>query len=104
MFVVCSWFVSIRDRAAMSRRILSLWFPCLATDVLERRRRDLAGRALAVVTAGGRGVSVVAVNRAAVAAGVAPGMTLADARAVVPGLVFQLLRVPVLEPGAPLFL
>ncbi len=72
----------------MSRRILSLWLPCLATDVIERRRRDWSGRALVVVAAaGGRGVAVVAVNREAASSGLGPGMTLADARALVPDLV-----------------
>lgn len=73
--------------SAMSRRILSLWLPRLATEVVERRRGMAAGQALVVVDPIGRGVVVAAVNRAAAAAGLGPGMTLADARAVVPGLV-----------------
>ncbi len=74
----------------MSRRILSLWLPRLATDIVERRGGVAVGRELVVVAAvgggAGRGMMVVAVNRTAAAAGVGPGMTLADARAVVPGL------------------
>ena len=70
----------------MSRRCLALWLPRLVTDVFERRREGPRGRELAVVLAGGRGVTVVAVNRAAELAGARPGMGLADARALVPEL------------------
>ena len=71
----------------MPRRFLFVWLPRLATDVVERRGEHgrRGERALAVVVSGGRGVMLVAVNRAA--AGLGPGLTLADARAVVPEVV-----------------
>lgn len=68
------------------RRILALWLPRLPTDRLERRRPELRARPLAAA-AGERGRRVLrAVNAAAEAAGLAPGMGLADARAAEPGL------------------
>jgi protein ImuB len=69
-----------------ARRILSLWLPRLATDRLTRRRPEWRDRAL-VTTAGDRGgIRVIAANRTAEATGIAPGMTLADARALEPDL------------------
>ncbi|WP_207478186.1 Y-family DNA polymerase [Arenibaculum pallidiluteum] len=79
----------------MARRILAVWLPRLATDRLARRgvaERDggghgREGRPLAAV-AGVRGRRLLtAVDALAEQAGLAPGMTLADARAVEPGLV-----------------
>ncbi|WP_035694011.1 DNA polymerase Y family protein [Azospirillum halopraeferens] len=74
----------------MARRILSLRLPRLATDARARRQRATAaggGERPAAAVAGERGrLTVVAVDRAAEAAGVRPGMTLADARALEPGL------------------
>ncbi|HYG87063.1 MAG TPA: DNA polymerase Y family protein [Azospirillum sp.] len=71
----------------MARRILSLWLPRLATDAWTRDRGHDATRPLAAV-AGERGrLMVTAVNRTAERAGVHPGFTLADARAVEPTLV-----------------
>lgn len=75
-----------------SRRILSLWLPCLATD---RLRRSLAGRLpardlerplVAVLAERGR-LTVAAADRLAQAAGLSPGMPLADARAIEPALI-----------------
>jgi protein ImuB len=67
------------------RRILSLWLPSWPTDLVHRRRA--VDRALvAVASEGGRRV-VLAVDRVAALGGLAPGMTLADARAVLPDLV-----------------
>ena len=77
----------------MGRRVVSLWLPRLATERLGRRRvatspasRPAPARTLATISARQGGVRIVAVNGAAEAAGVAPGMTLANARAVAPGL------------------
>lgn len=73
----------------MPRRILSLWLPRLPTDRLERAAPALAAGPLAVsAEAGGRGL-VVAVNARAGDAGVAPGMTLANARALCPSLAVE---------------
>ena len=70
----------------MARRIVSLWLPRLSTDAHVRRFPDLRDRPLAAVLAERGRLAVAAVNRAAEAAGVLPGMTLADARAVEPAL------------------
>lgn len=66
----------------MARRILALWLVSLATD------RAFAGETRpALLHHGVRGVMLVAaVNRAAALAGLAPGQTLADARAMEPGV------------------
>jgi len=65
----------------MSRRYLSLWLPRFATDRLGRTADPLA------TVAENAGVPrVVAANAAAAALGVAPGLALADARALHPAL------------------
>ena len=70
----------------MARRILSLWLPRLPTDARARRAPELRDRPLAAILAERGRLTVTAANRAAEAAGVRPGMTLADARAVEPAL------------------
>jgi protein ImuB len=68
----------------MGRRVLSVWLPRLPVERLARR--GVGGR-LFVVVSGERGrQTVVAADPAAEDAGIAPGMALADARAVLPGL------------------
>jgi protein ImuB len=83
----------------MRRRILSLWLPCFATDRLHRALSLSAGRRggagpcgaadvtplVAVAAERGRMV-LVACDRHAQGAGLSPGMPLADARALEPGL------------------
>lgn len=72
----------------MTRRIVSLWLPRLATDRL-RRRRGVADRPLVVAgETGGRGGRrfVMAVDAAAEEAGITPGMPLASAQAILPSL------------------
>ena len=67
----------------MKRRIVSLWFPRLATDRIQRRRGpEWAVRPLAVTVESGNRVLLSGVNGAAEQEGLAPGMTLADARAM----------------------
>ncbi len=71
------------------RRILALWLPSFATDRLRRRmggRAPAADRPFAAVLAERGRLSLRAVDAAARAAGLAPGMALADARALEPGL------------------
>ncbi len=69
-----------------ARRILSLWLPRLPTDAHSRRHPERSGHPLAAVLAERGRLGVAAVNRAAEEAGVLPGMSLADARAIEPGL------------------
>ena len=74
--------------------MISLWLPRFATDRIHRRRArerppvpgegEEAGLVTAVATAGR--ALVATVDAVAAASGVAPGLPLADARAMVPGL------------------
>jgi protein ImuB len=69
----------------MGRRILSVWFPRLASDAA-LRRRPVAG-AFALWHRAGNADHVHCLNPAAAARGLRRGMTLADARALCPDLV-----------------
>jgi protein ImuB len=74
------------------RRVMSLWLPHFATDRIHRRRApecpalpaEGAGLVTAIATAGR--ALVASVDAVAAANGVAPGLSLADARAMVPAL------------------
>lgn len=83
------------------RRILCLWFPYLPTDRVERRSCStpcgrleanagssgaLQAAPLALVAREKGALSIAAVNRAARAGGIRPGLTLAAARAMLPAL------------------
>ncbi|MDB5658484.1 MAG: polymerase family protein [Cypionkella sp.] len=68
----------------MARRLLSLWFPRLASDT-SRRRRPVEG-AFALVLRAGNAEHLHCLNRAAEAKGLRQGMPLADARAICPEL------------------
>ena len=80
---------------AEPRRVLSLWLPRWPTDRLYRawRRHGASGpargRPLALTMAQQGTQRIAAVNRAAAAEGVCPGLLLTDARALVPGLSLQ---------------
>jgi protein ImuB len=74
------------SRNPASRRFLSLHLPDFATDRLRRRHRLPSEREL-VAARDERGRRVVAAaSPAAAAAGIRPGLPLADARAFLPGL------------------
>ena len=67
----------------MKKRIVSLWFPRLATDRIQRQRgAEWAARPLAAVVETGNRIMLAGVNRAAELEGITPGMALADARAI----------------------
>jgi protein ImuB len=68
------------------RRVISLWLPRFATDRIFRRAPDWRDRPLAISRAVGGRPLVVAVNRVAAGLGLAPGESVADARARVPEL------------------
>ncbi|MDT8315425.1 DNA polymerase Y family protein [Roseomonas mucosa] len=70
------------------RRVISLWLPTWPTDRLARRRPGALPVEAPVVTRArdGRRLVVAAANRAALALGLRPGMPLAGAQAMVPGL------------------
>jgi protein ImuB len=71
----------------LARRILSLWFPCLAAERVLRQERGLAPGPFAVVADQGNMQVLVSLNAEAEAAGLTPGQALRDARAMCPGLV-----------------
>jgi protein ImuB len=79
------------------KRIVSLWLPRFVTDRLCRRPGSSAWRSSPLATiAKARGqLTVAAANAPAQASGILPGQTLADARALEPGL-----RVLDADPGA----
>ena len=61
----------------MKKRIVSIWFPRLATDRIQRQRgAQWAARPLAAVVEAGNRIMLAGVNREAEQAGLAPGMTL----------------------------
>lgn len=70
------------------KRIVFAWFPAWPIERLLRQDPDvgLQGEPLALVTSARRGLVVAAVNAKAAAAGVHPGLALADARALLPAL------------------
>ncbi len=73
-------------------RYLSLWLPCLATDrIIRQLGKHATGngpeRPLATIAKVKSAQRLVAVNAQAKACGLSPGMMLADARAIEPGLV-----------------
>ncbi|WP_237904266.1 Y-family DNA polymerase [Azospirillum brasilense] len=75
-----------RETERTAQRILSLWLPRLPTDAHSRRHPERRDHPLAAILAERGRLGVAAVNRAAAAAGVWPGMSLADARAIEPAL------------------
>jgi len=66
------------------RRILSLWFPSLASDIAVRRRP--VGGPLAIIVRQGNTDRLICLNAAARGAGLTTGMGLTDARALCPEL------------------
>lgn len=74
------------ERSRPSRRILSIWLPRFGTDRLRAGRRGEGGRALVVSGKVNGRPTVAAVDAAAAAEGVVPGMPLPDARVLIPDL------------------
>ena len=70
----------------MTKRIVSVWLPRFETDLIARREPRWRTEPLALYRETGQRLETVAVNAAAEAEGVRPGMTLADARALVAGI------------------
>src|SRR5882672_5500345 len=75
--------------SASPRRILALWLPRLPTDRLQRRQNGGAPdkRPLVVVAKIDNALRLTAVDGKAAALNLAPGMPLADARAMIPSLI-----------------
>jgi protein ImuB len=68
------------------KRMVSLWFPKLATDRLARLNKDWSARSAATVVWRDGCPRLAAVNAHARTAGLRPPMRLADARALIPDL------------------
>ena len=68
------------------KRVISLWLPKFATDRLCRLRQDWLDSPLALVDDAGGKLVLHAVNTVAEQTGIRTGMTLADARAILPDL------------------
>ena len=68
------------------KRIVSLWLPSWPTDRLNRRRPLPAETPTVTVEEVGGRALIVAPNGMAAAGGILPGLSLADARALLPGL------------------
>ncbi len=66
------------------RRLIAVWFPFLSTERLERRARTASGHPTATILESRGQTLLAAVNAAGAEAGLAPGMTLANARAIFP--------------------
>ncbi|MDM7932325.1 DNA polymerase Y family protein [Tabrizicola sp.] len=69
-----------------ARRILSLWFPRLAVERVQRLRRDVLPLPLAVVAEVGGAQILTSVSVEAAAAGLSEGQGLRDATAICPNL------------------
>jgi protein ImuB len=70
----------------MNRRFVSLWFRHLTTDWLVLRRPELKDVPFILVAPERNRIIIMAANALAGQQGIAPGMTAADAKAVIPGL------------------
>lgn len=70
------------------KRFVSLWLPYWSVERMRRARPKFIREdyPLVLVTSGGRGIEITAVNRRAEADGLWVGQALADARAMVPSL------------------
>lgn len=70
----------------MQKRFVSIWFPHLATDWFAAKQPELRNTAFVLKAASRNRIVVTAASPIAQAQGIRTGMTLADARAVLPSL------------------
>lgn len=70
----------------MAKRFLSVSLPHLQADILARRQTDLRTRPVALAQRVRSRMQLCSVNKAAAVEGIYPGMTVADARSLVPSL------------------
>lgn len=76
------------------RRILSVWFPRLAVERVERRERIDIDTAVAVISNVGNAQIIISLTAAAEAAGVRIGQSLRDACAIYPNLITRSANLP----------
>ncbi len=73
----------------ISRRILAAWLPWWPSERLARHRPEARSRPFVTVAESNGRLIVDAANLRATRAGLTPGMPLADARAIVPGVIIR---------------
>ena len=73
----------------ISRRILATWLPWWPSERLARHRPETRSRPFVTVSESNGRLIIDAPNPRATRAGLTPGMPLADARAVVPGVIVR---------------
>ena len=73
----------------ISRRILAAWLPWWPSERLARRRPEVRTHPFVTVTDSNARLIIDAANPRATRAGLTPGMPLADARAIVPGVIVR---------------
>lgn len=73
----------------MPKRFVSIWFPYLRTDWFARRQHNFAEIPFVLASPDHGRMIVTAANAIAQSEGVEPGMTLADARVIIPFLQFS---------------
>ncbi len=79
----------VRLGPRISRRILAVWLPWWPSERLFRHRAETRTRPFVTVAENRGRLIVDAANPRAARAGLTPGMPLADARAVVPGVIVR---------------
>ena len=70
--------------SSTQRRLIAVWFPFLSTERLERRNHASSHHPTATILESRGQMLLAAVNAAGADAGLSPGMTLANARAIFP--------------------
>lgn len=73
----------------LARRILAAWLPWWSTERLARQRPEARSHPFVTVAESRNRLTIDAANLLATRAGLTPGMSLADARAVVPDVVVR---------------
>ena len=73
----------------ISRRILAAWLPWWPSERLARHRPEARSHPFVTVAESNGRLIIDAANRRATRSGLTPGMPLADARAVVPGVIVR---------------
>ncbi len=78
-----------RSPPRIARRVLAAWLPWWPSERLARRRPEARTRPLVTVAESNGRLIIAAANRRAARVGLSPGMPLADARAIEPGVIVR---------------
>lgn len=76
-------------KSKQQRRLIAIWFPTFSTDFYERRDPGLARHPFATYRQTHNAILLIGVNQAACHEGLTPGMTLANARALLPSIALR---------------